>query len=191
MKKLIYVFCIAALLVGCKSAKYATVTPPKKVEVPSMPDFLSSKVELTVPSHDNTITIGGLMKMKSHECVQVSLLMPILRTEIVRIEVIPEQILIVDRMNKRYVRATKDEVKELVSKNVEFSELERLLFDASLPGGKSELTAKELGFSSLGKAKVKLYDFSTREVQITPIDVSSRYTQVTLEELMNMLTEHL
>ena len=45
---------------------------------------------------------------------------------------------LVDRMNKRFVRATKAELKNVLSKNVEFSRLEKILMDASLPGGKTE-----------------------------------------------------
>ena len=57
------------------------------------------------------MSVGGTMKMKSHERVQISLLMPIIRTEVARIEVTPSELLFVDRMNKRFVRATKNELK--------------------------------------------------------------------------------
>ena len=53
------------------------------------------------------MSVGGTMKMKTHERVQVSLLMPILRTEVARIEITPDEVLLVDRMNRRFVRATK------------------------------------------------------------------------------------
>lgn len=49
------------------------------------------------------MSVGGTMKMKSRERVQISLLMPILRTELARIEVTPTEVLFVDRMNKRFV----------------------------------------------------------------------------------------
>ena len=124
--------------------------------------------------------------MKSHERVQISLLMPIIRTEVARIEVTPSELLFVDRMNKRFVRATKSELKEILSKNVEFSQLEKLLTDASRPGGR-EASGKDLGIPKLEKAKVQLYEFSTKEVLITPTELTSRYRQVSLEELMKML----
>ena len=41
--------------------------------------------------------------------MQLSFLMPIIRTEVARMEVTPEEILLVDRMGKRYVRATRKE----------------------------------------------------------------------------------
>ena len=55
------------------------------------------------------------------------------------------------------------------------------------PGGKTELSGKDLGIPKLEKAKVQLYEFSTKEVSITPTELTSRYRQVSLEELMKML----
>ena len=134
------------------------------------------------------MSIGGTMKMKTHERVQVSLLMPILRTEVARIEITPDEVLLVDRMNRRFVRATKEELKGMLPKNAEFSRLEKILMDASLPGGKTELTGKDVGIPSLEKAKVQLYEFSTKEFSMTPTELTAKYRQVPLEELVKMLT---
>ena len=180
MRRIAYFLLIAVVLAGCKSSKHLMTTVPE-VTAPS------SKLQLTIPSKNGSMSVGGTMKMKSHERVQISLLMPIIRTEVARIEVTPSELLFVDRMNKRFVRATKSELKEILSKNVEFSQLEKLLTDASRPGGKTELSGKDLGIPKLEKAKVQLYEFSTKEVSITPTELTSRYRQVSLEELMKML----
>ncbi|NCC10163.1 MAG: DUF4292 domain-containing protein [Bacteroidia bacterium] len=180
MRKGLYLLIVLLVLVGCKSVKQVA-TP--------VPLFLSSKVQLAIPQGDNLLTIGGTMKLKTHQCVQISLLMPLIRSEVARIEITPDEVLLVDRMNKRYVRARRSEIEAAVSKKVEFSRLEKLLVDASLPGGKREMTGKELGIPSLEKAKLKLYDFTDRSITITPTELSSRYTQVSLEELMTMLTK--
>lgn len=112
--------------------------------------------------------------------------MPILRTEVARIEVTPEEVLLVDRMNRRFVRASKEELKDILPKNAEFSRLEKILTDASLPGGKTELTGKDIGISSLEKQRC-IYEFSTKEFSMTPTELSSKYRQVPLEELIKML----
>ena len=183
MRRIAYFLLIAVVLVGCKSSKHLMTTVPEV----TAPSYLASKLQLTIPSKNGSMSVGGTMKMKSHERVQISLLMPIIRTEVARIEVTPSELLFVDRMNKRFVRATKSELKEILSKNVEFSQLEKLLTDASRPGGKTELSGKDLGIPKLEKAKVQLYEFSTKEVSITPTELTSRYRQVSLEELMKML----
>ena len=184
MKRIAYFLLIAVVLVGCKSSKRLTATkvPEVTASEAAIPSYLASRLQLTIPGKGGSMSVGGTMKMKSRERVQISLLMPILRTELARIEVTPTEVLFVDRMNKRFVRATKNELK-----NVEFSQLEKLLTDASKPGGKTELSGKDLGIPKLEKAKVQLYDFSTKELSITPTEVTSRYRQVSLEELMKML----
>lgn len=184
MRRFIYLLLVVVILSGCKSSKHLGMK--EKVEVPTI-SYLSSKLQLTIPGKNGSLTVGGNMKMKSHERVQISLLMPILRTEVARIEITPDEVLLVDRMNKRFVRATKEELKEILPKNAQFSSLEKILMNASLPGGKTELTGKELGIPSLEKAKVELYEFSTKEFTITPAELNARYTQVSLEELMKML----
>lgn len=182
MRRLIYLLLVTVVLVGCKSSKHLVV--PEKAAAPS---YLTSKLQLTIPGKGGSMSVGGTMKMKGNERVQISLLMPILRTEVARIEITPDEVLLVDRMNKRYVRATKEELKDVLPKNAQFSRLEKILTDASLPGGKTELTGKELGIPSLEKAKVQLYEFSTKEFSMTPTELTARYTQVPLEELMKML----
>ena len=74
-----------------------------------------------------------------------------------------------------------------VPKNADDKELVKILTDASLPGGKTELTGKDIGISSLEKAKVQLYEFSMKEFSMTPTELSSKYRQVPLEELIKML----
>lgn len=171
---------MVVLLAGCKTSKVVKTTPVE-------PAYLSSKLQLTVPNKNGSMTVSGSMKMKSGERIQLSVLMPVFRSEVMRMEVTPDEVLLIDRMNKRYVRATRDELKGILPENADFDRLEKLLFKASLPGEKKELTGRELGIPSLEKAKVRLSDFSTAEFELIPTEVSSRYTQVALEDLLKML----
>ncbi|WP_175630786.1 DUF4292 domain-containing protein [Bacteroides acidifaciens] len=184
MRRFVYLLLVVVILAGCKSSK-RLATSETKAPVSS---YLASKLQLTIPNKKGgSMSVGGTMKMKTHERVQVSLLMPILRTEVARIEITPDEVLLVDRMNRRFVRATKEELKGMLPKNAEFSRLEKILMDASLPGGKTELTGKDIGIPSLEKAKVQLYEFSTKEFSMTPTELTAKYNQVPLEVLVKML----
>lgn len=184
MRRFVYLLLVVVVLAGCKSSK-RLATSETKAPVSS---YLASKLQLTIPNKKGgSVSVGGTMKMKTHERVQVSLLMPILRTEVARIEITPDEVLLVDRMNRRFVRATKEELKGMLPKNAEFSRLEKILMDASLPGGKTELTGKDIGIPSLEKAKVQLYEFSTKEISMTPTELTAKYNQVPLEVLVKML----
>ena len=185
MRNVFYLLLLVVMLAGCKSTKNITSSVPV-----AEPCYLSSKLQLTIPSgSDGSITTGVTMKMKGGERVQLSILMPILRTEIARLEITPDEVLLIDRMNKRYVRASRKELDDILPKDARFSKLEKLLLSASRPEGKAELSGKELGIPSLERAKVRLYDFSSKEFAMTPTEISDRYTQVQLQELLNMLTK--
>ena len=109
------------------------------------------------------------------------------KVKLARMEVTPEEILLVDRMGKRYVRATRKELKDVLPKKADFAHLEKILFDASKPDGKKDLSGKELGIPSLEKGKVELSNFSNDSFSLTPTELSSKYTQVELNEILEML----
>ena len=167
------------LLSGCKISRLATGMAES--------GYLSSKVHLTLPQKEGSITVSGNMRLKSGERMQLSFLMPILRSEVVRLEVTPEELLLVDRMGKRYVRATRKELKGVLPKKATFARLEKLLYAATTPDGKRALTAQELGLPSLKRGKIELSDFSDKPFTMTPTQLSKKYEEVSPEELLEML----
>ena len=183
-RTLVFMLFILCCLAGCKTTRKAETS-----KFPESTRYLSSKVRLTVPTKDAVFTVNGTMKLISGERMQLSFLMPIIRTEVARMEVTPEEILLVDRMGKRYVRATRKELKDVLPKKADFAHLEKMLFEAAKPGGKASLTGKELGIPSLEKGKIVLTDFSDKEISLTPTQVSSRYTKVEWTELLEMLAK--
>ena len=67
--------------------------------------------------------------------------------------------------------------------------LEKMLFKASRPGAKNWIDGKELGLKDLEKCRIELTEFSNKPINLTPTEVSSRYREVTLEELLEMLLD--
>lgn len=182
-KTLLFMLFMLCCLAGCKTARKA-----EKSKVPETAvRCLSSKVRLAVPTKDAVLTVNGTMRLVSNERMQLSFQMPILRTEVARMDVTPEEILLVDRMGKRYVRATRSELKDVLPRKADFARLEKLLFDAAKPGGKRSLSGKELGIPSLEKGRIELSDFSDTPFSLTPTELSARYTQVELHELLELL----
>lgn len=173
-------FLLAVGLAGCKTSRHASALSGESA-------CLSSKVQLTVPHKEATLVVNGTMKLKKEERVQISFLMPILRTEVARMEVTPDDILLVDRMGKRYVRATRKQLRGVLPKKADFARLEKLLYAASKPHGKRVLTGKELGIPSLEKGKIELSGFSDKPFTLVPTRLSSKYKEVELEELLEML----
>ena len=183
MKKSIQILVVIVaviLLASCKSTKQVAKTDANTYQ------YLSSRVELTIPHGEAIFTVNGTMKMKEGELVQMSFLMPIFRSEVARIEATPNYLLMVDRMNRRYVKATPYDLRDYLQPD-SYQQLEKLLKRASQPNGKATLTGEELGIRQLAKAKIELYNFSTEPIEVEPTEVSSRYRQVTMEELLQFL----
>lgn len=179
--QLVVILLFALLLAGCKSTKQIV-----GVEKPA--DCLSAKVELVVPSKGGAMfTVNGTMKLVSGERMQLSFLMPIFRNEVARVEVTPDELLLVDRMGHRYVRASKNELSRMLPKEATFVNMEKMLKKAAEPNGRRTLTGTELGIPSLEKGKITLSDFSTEPFKLTPTQLSDRYTQVSLQEIMKLL----
>ena len=174
---------LLGLLVGLSGCK----TPRKAVSSWGESRYLSSKVQLTIPNKGGSITVNGTMKLVSAERVQFSILMSIIRSEVARMEVTPDEILLVDRMGKRYVQASRKELKGILPRKADFAHLEKMLFEASKPGAKNYLTGKDLGIPSLEKGKIVLSDFSDKELSLKPTQLSSRYVKVEWTELLEML----
>ena len=171
---------LSLLLVGCKSSK--TIVKPDDVAQ----QYLSSKVELTIPHGDAVFTVNGTMKMKQGELVQMSFLMPIFRSEVARIEATPSYLLMVDRMNRRYVKANQKVLRDYLPAD-SYRRLEKLIQEAAKPDGKATMTGQELGIKQLAKAKIELYDFSSDPINVAPTEITSRYREVTMEELLQLL----
>lgn len=167
-------------LAGCKSSRQLGKGQGET-------GFLSSKVMLTVPTKEAVLTVNGTLKLKAGERMQLSFLMPILRSEVARIDLTPDEVILVDRMGKRYVQASRKELKGVLPKKATFQHLEKLIYDASRPGGKRILEGSELGIPSLEKGKLELTDFSAKPFHMTPTQLSSRYQKVEWYELLEML----
>lgn len=174
------VLCLLVLLAGCKSSKQVATT-----EKPA--DCLSAKVELVIPTKEALFTVNGTMKLVAGERMQLSFLMPIIRSEVARVEVTPDELLLVDRMGHRYMRANREELKNVLPKEATFDKLEKLLKEAAQPGAKRSLSGSDLGLADLEKAKITLSDFSTTPFSLTPTTLSDRYTQVSLQEILQLL----
>lgn len=179
MKPLIALACIVAmalLMASCRSTKEAAGGT-----------YLSSKVKVSLPLNGGTLSVSGNLKLVGGERMQLSLLMPILRTEVVRIEITPDGLLLVDRMGKQYIQASRAELRPLLPRRADFTHLEKLLLKAARKGRVS-LDAADIGIPKLQNCKLTLSDFSNKPVTIHPFTPSAKYKRVELEELVAMLT---
>lgn len=148
---------------------------------------LSSKVHLVLPASFMGLSLKGTMKMVSKERIQLSIVMPIFGTELAKLDITPNEMLLIDRHDKMYVQANKKEMMRYLPSGSNYSQLEQLLIDASKPGGRSEVSGSDFGLKSMKDAKIQLYDFSTDKIALQPTAVPTKYKKVTLDEFVKAL----
>lgn len=149
---------------------------------------LTAKMELTIPTRDAFYSVSGTLKASRGQMVQISLLMPILRTEVARLEATPDDVLLLDRMNHRFSRTSNSPLGRSLPIKSLFQRLDTELFKAAQTKESLTLTPSDLGLAGLDKGKVELYDFSFGDFELTPTEFSlSRYKEVQLEELLQLL----
>lgn len=160
-KRLFYFLCLLLLLASCKTSRQVTAestanaaSSQKYLEsvllnAPSFNTF-SSKVRLNVDLDGKNMVVSGSLKMKKNDAIQISIA-PILGIEVARIEITPEYILAIDRMNKRYVQAPVSLLKSMGNTDLDFYALQALFYNELFLPGMQTVTTKELTLFDLTK----------------------------------------
>lgn len=105
---------------------------------------LTAKMALAVDLEGKGATkVSGTLRIKKGEVIQMSIA-PFLGIEVARAEISPEGVLVIDRMNKRYVQVSFAEVKALAHADLDFHTLQALFLNELFLPGKGDLTARDV-----------------------------------------------
>ena len=103
----------------------------------------TAKVNLSVDLDGKSVTkVGGTLRIKRGEVIQLSVA-PLLGIEVARAEISPNGILVIDRVNKRYVRASFSELESLVHADLDFHSLQALFLHELFLPGNSRMTVRD------------------------------------------------
>lgn len=184
---LIYIFMSVLCLTACTSHKKVvngTDTPSANVSTKSAnadlvakiqgnrvaAKNLIAKIKCTVAMTGQSITTSGTLKMRRDEVIQISLVDPIIGiTEVGRLEFSPENVLIIDRINKRYVDVKYNEWPMLKNANVDFNSLQSLFWNELFQPGQKNIDTEAFTFANAGadslnitfKSSLLKYNFKT------------------------------
>lgn len=155
MKRLITIISVIVLLASCASKKAVTdgsattglAKTQKSEQQAFMKRVLDNQVQARniVASADFRLVAGnkdlscdGKISMRRDEVIRLQLLLPIIRTEIARIDFTPEYVLLVDRYHKEYIKASYKDVSFLADNGLSFYSLQALFWNQLfLPGEKA------------------------------------------------------
>lgn len=210
MKKLIlFLLPVLMVLASCRSSKGGTkekndptqptttvTTPSKKqkqdkqdpdlsqMQVPVGTNF-TSKVRVTLTRDGKDITTNGTLRMRYDDVIQLTLVDPMVGImEVGRMELSPDNVLIIDRVNKRYVSTTYEEFTALKSHNIDFAAIQTFFWKEARGGDQFSYTIP--GKKDL-KLDLKLSGKGDASNWTPHTSVSGKYTKTDVNKLFGSL----
>lgn len=146
--------CLIVMLAGCASHKTVGGMSGKETATgnaqgaPEPQDFVRKvsdqkvyaknivgKMTLNVKMGSKDVSVPGALRMRRDEVIRIQAFIPILGSEIGRIEFTPDYVLVLDRMHKEYIKADYNQLDFLRDNGLNFYSLQALFWNQLfLPG---------------------------------------------------------
>lgn len=159
MKQISYIVLLVLILTSCSTSRNTlrnttigglsgTEYMEKVIEWTPSRDNLTARarIELNVGS-SSPMSVNANMRVRRGEIIRFSVA-PILGIEVARIDITPDKVMAVDRMNKRYVELGFAEISSLLNTELDFNILQSLILNEIFIPGKDKLSvADAAGFT--------------------------------------------
>ena len=153
--KIIPLFLIALLLTGCSTSRNAlrntvigglsgTEYMEKVIEWTPQRENLTARtrVQLNMGSETSSVSVNANMRIRRGELIRLSVA-PVLGIEVARMDITPKGVLVIDRMNRRYVEIGFAEVADILKVEVDFNALQSLFLNEIFLPGRESLTVED------------------------------------------------
>lgn len=114
------------------------------------------KMSLNVQMGSKNITVPGSLHMRYGEVIRIQAFIPLLGSEVGRIEFTPDYVLVIDRMHKEYIKEDYNKVDFLKSNGLNFYSLQALFWNQLFVPGTTSISDANLldfGVTEAGNSK--------------------------------------
>ena len=105
---------------------------------------ITGNMSFNIQMGDKDISVPGALRMRKDEVIRIQLFIPILGTEVGRLEFTPKYVLIIDRLHKEYIKADYNQVDFLQKQGVNFYSLQALFWNQLLLPGTQKVSESDL-----------------------------------------------
>jgi hypothetical protein len=193
--KFLFSFLLAGIIVflsGCKTSRPTTSISLsrmekeeriKSIQYQATPfNTISSSLRFSIkPGMGKSATsLSAQLRIIKDQHIQLSIRVPFLGTEAARISVTPEQVIIIDRINRRYVSEPMQTVKEKTAFDFDFYSLQALLTNQLFIAGKPSLSPENYNSFNLSEDE-HLVKLNNKDNQGINYNFMSDYTNRILQ----------
>jgi len=101
-------------------------------------------MSFTLQTGSKNINVPGSLHMRKDEVIRIQLFIPLLGSEVGRLEFTPEHVLLVDRIHKEYIQADYSQVDFLNENGINFYSLQALFWNQLLIPGQKSVSESDL-----------------------------------------------
>lgn len=201
---IIPLFLTALLLTGCSTSRNAlrntvigglsgTEYMEKVIEWTPQRENLTARtrVQLNMGSESSSVSVNANMRIRRGELIRLSVA-PVLGIEVARMDITPKGVLVIDRMNRRYVEIGFAEVADILKVEVDFNALQSLFLNEIFLPGRESLTVEDAVKFDLseqdGRAHLQVKD-SRSQMKVSRYSFFTSATDGRLEETVISLKD--
>lgn len=106
-------------------------------------DNIVGNASVTLKLGSKDITVPGALRMRRDKVIRLQLFIPLLGTEVGRLEFTPDYVLVLDRMHRQYVKGDYNQLDFLRDNGINFYSLQALFWNQLIVPGKNRVTAAD------------------------------------------------
>lgn len=103
-----------------------------------------AKMSFNIQTGSKDITVPGSLHMRKDEVIRMQLFIPIIGSEVGRIEFTKDYVMIVDRMHKQFIKADYNQIDFLRDKGLTFYSLQALFWNQLFQPGEQKVSEAQL-----------------------------------------------
>ena len=107
-------------------------------------DNITGSMSFSLNTGNKTINLPGSIKMRKNKVIRLQLFIPLLGTEVGRLEFTPEYVLVVDRLHREYIKGDYSQIDFLKTNGLNFYSLQSLFWNQLLLPGQNNVTESDL-----------------------------------------------
>lgn len=147
----------------------------------------TARVKISITQDKKNVSTTGTLRMRYNDVIQITLTDPIIGiAEVGRMEISPDNILIIDRINKRYVNTTYEEFGALKDNDITFEAIQSLFWEEAQ---KSDKLSYTIPAKKTIKLDLRLSNKDHNANWTAHSSVSSRYTKTDVNELFRSMLQ--
>ena len=101
-------------------------------------------LKLNIKANGHDISAPGSLHMRKNQVIRIQVFIPILGTEVGRLEFTPDYVLLIDRLHKEYIQASYQQLDFLKNNGLNFYSLQSLFWNQLFLPGTNQLTSNLL-----------------------------------------------